>query len=95
MDADIFQTLLVPKARDIERQIVIAFRAGGMRLGGEVAMLLLLLVWGRNGAELLLDGLLLAGADRGVAGHVGVGVLGLERGGEQEGQGGRRATVHG
>ena len=83
MDAHIFEALLFPQARHVERQIVIALGAGGMRLGGEVAMLLLLLAGRRDGTELLFDGLLDAGPRRGVAGHVRRAVLGKKRGAKQ------------
>ena len=62
MDAHILQTLLLPKIGDVKRQFVIALRPGGMRLSSEIAMLSLFLFGGRNGAEPLLDLLLVSSA---------------------------------
>src|SRR5262249_11509617 len=34
----VFEALLLPKVRDVTRELIVSLRAGGMRLGGQVAM---------------------------------------------------------
>lgn len=62
MNAHILQTLLLPKIGDVKRQLVIALRPGGMRFRSEISMLSLFLFGGRNGAQPLLDLLLVSSA---------------------------------